>query len=364
MPKAAIAAGRAYRRWRAKGPRLGDWAPESTLELPVTALERASVPAVNFHAHLGHWLSTDGEWMENVSPLLELMGACNIDAVVNLDGRWGRELEDNLDRYDRAHPGKFFTFCHLDWRLLDKREGPDLLVKSLERSVGAGARGLKVWKDLGLSVKVGDQLVLPDDPRLSSVWDAAGNLGIPVLVHVADPVAFFCPPGPRNERLEEMSRHPPFAGRSGLGIEGFHRLVGALENVVAAHPGTTFVAAHGLYPENISYLGAMFDRYPNIYIDIAWVHLQFGRQPRRARELFLRFPDRIVFGTDVFPLRIGILQIYFRFLETADEYFSYTDEPSPGSGRWHIYGLDLPSSALQQIYRSNALGLLGLAARP
>ncbi|MCL6091751.1 MAG: amidohydrolase family protein [Actinobacteria bacterium] len=358
VPMLVVEAGRAYRRWRAKGPRLGDYAPASTLEVPVTPIQRACFPAVNFHTHLGRWLSPDGSWTEqDVRSLLDLMDACNVESMVNLDGRWGRELEENLERYDRAHPARFFTFCHVDWRLLERPEGPELLAKSLERSVAAGARGLKVWKDIGTQVRAQGRLVLPDDERLAPLWEAAGSQGVPVLMHVADPVAFFSQADRSNERLEELLR---WRQQHRGGKERFHKLIGAVETVVARHSGTTFVAAHGLYPENLSYLAGMFERYPNFFVDIAWVHLQLGRQPRAARDLFLRYPGRIVFGTDVFPLREGLLRIYFRFLETADEYFSYTDEPLPGSGRWNIYGLDLPSEVLEKVYSANANALLGM----
>ncbi|MGH9106027.1 MAG: amidohydrolase family protein, partial [Acidimicrobiales bacterium] len=149
-PEFVVAGGRVLRRWRAKGPRLGNYAPVSTLELPAHVPQKACMPAVNFHTHLGRWLTRDGAWMEpDVGKLLGLMDVCNIESSVNLDGRWGRELEENLDRYDRAHPGRFFTFCHVDWALLERRDGPGLLAESLRSSVKAGARGLKVWKDLG-----------------------------------------------------------------------------------------------------------------------------------------------------------------------------------------------------------------------
>ena len=124
VPTLAVAAGRRLKRWRARGPRLGDYWPVSTLELPAHIPERACVPAVNFHAHLGRWLSNGGEWMEDRDRLLEMMSACNVESIVNLDGRWGEELEENLNRYDRACPGRFFTFCHVDWRLLDQPRGP------------------------------------------------------------------------------------------------------------------------------------------------------------------------------------------------------------------------------------------------
>ncbi len=140
----------------------------------------------------------------------------------------------------------------------------------------------------------------------------------------------------------------------------FHRLVDCFEHLVASHPRTVFVGAHGLYAENLGRVSEMFDRYPNLCVDIAWVALQLGRQPRAARALLMKHPDRVLFGTDVFPLRAGIFHVNFRLLETADEAFSYTDDPVPGSGRWPIYGLDLPHHVLEQVYRDNARRLLGL----
>src|SRR5580700_4943576 len=123
---------RVVRRARAlRAPRLSSYAPVSLLELPGHTPGQASVRAVDFHTHLGRWLTDSGEWMEkDVGRLLDLMDASNVEAMVNLDGRWGSELEENLDRYDRAHPGRFFSFCHLDWRLLDQPHGEDRLAES------------------------------------------------------------------------------------------------------------------------------------------------------------------------------------------------------------------------------------------
>jgi predicted TIM-barrel fold metal-dependent hydrolase len=352
-----LAAGRSIRRWHARHPRLSSYAPTSTLELPVHVPVGACVPAIDFHTHLGRWLTETGGWMEqDVNRLIELMDSCNVAAAVNLDGRWGRELEENLERYDHAYPGRFLTFCHLDWRLLDKPGGPDRLVQSLEESVRFGARGLKVWKDLGLEVKANGRRILPDDQLLEPVWEAAGALGIPVLIHVADPVAFFLRADHRNERLEELLRYPRLRQRGGLAE--FHRLIDSLEHVIASHPQTTVVAAHGCYTENLSHVSRLLDTYDNFFIDIAWRAHELGRQPRAAQALITRHPDRVLFGTDGFPLRASIYRTFFRLLETADEAFPYSDEPTPGQGRWPIYGLDLPSSVLEKVYRENACRLL------
>jgi predicted TIM-barrel fold metal-dependent hydrolase len=352
-----------HRARRLRTPRLSNYAPVSMLELPDHTPSHAAFRAIDFHAHLGRWLSSSGGWMEDdVNRLLEVMDALNIEAMVNLDGRWGVELEENLDRYDRAYPGRFFSFCHLDWRLLDEPDGAARLVESLRRSVDAGARGLKVWKDLGLTVTARDRRILPDDPLLAPVWTAAAELRIPVLVHVADPVAFFHPVDRHNERLEELLRTPR-SSRSQEGIKEFHRLLDSFEHVVASHPATCFVAAHGLHVENLAHVSGWLDRYPNLYIDMAGRAPEFGRQPRTSRALLVRHPDRVIFGTDIFPIEPRIHQVYFRLLETDDEAFTYSPDRIPPNGRWPIYGLGLPEDVLLRIYRDNACRLLGSTTR-
>jgi len=224
-------------------PRLSRYEPQSTLELPAHPRPAAQFRAVDVHNHLGRWLSGDGSWVEpDVDRLLRAMDRCNLGAVVNLDGRWGAELEENLDRYDRAHPGRFATFCHVDWSVCG-RDGFDDLPRQLAESVGRGARGLKVWKDLGRSVRdAAGRLVAPDDPRLAGLWRAAADAGIPVLVHTADPVAHFRPVDRRNERLEELRRSPGASwARSGL-THG--ALMASFEALVRDNPATTFVGAH------------------------------------------------------------------------------------------------------------------------
>src|SRR4051812_39627942 len=190
-------------------PPLAEFRPEPALRVARTCIAHPAAPIVDAHNHLGRWLASwvgrGGAWVvDDVGTLLGLMDAWRVEAIVNLDGRWGDELAANLDRYDRAHPGRFATFCHVDWSA-----EPAAMAASLRASAAAGAKGLKVWKDLGLGVRdARGALVLPDDPRLAPVWETAGELGLPVLIHTADPVAFWQPLDERNERLEELTAHP------------------------------------------------------------------------------------------------------------------------------------------------------------
>jgi predicted TIM-barrel fold metal-dependent hydrolase len=340
---------------------LHDFLPRPALRVPETHVPRARVPAIDAHNHLGRWLSgwvrDDGGWVvQDVGALLGLMDETGVEAIVNLDGRWGEELEANLDRYDRAHPGRFFTFCHVDW------SRPADAAASLAAAKDAGARGLKVWKDLGLGVTdARGELMLPDDPRLHDVWAAAGELGLPVLIHTADPVAFWDPLDGTNERIEELRRHPEWSFADPR-FPRWERLLDALEAVVAAHPRTTFVGAHVCScAEDLARVDRMLSEHPNLHLDPSARIGELGRQPRAARRLICRHPDRVLFGTDVFPPTRAAYELHWRFFETDDEHFAYgsKDDPWP-QGRWRVSALDLPEDVLAPIYRDNARRCLKL----
>lgn len=315
---------------------------------------------VDAHNHLGRWLTPDGGWAaSDVDALLADMDAANVDAIVNLDGRWSHELQANLDRYDHAHPGRFATFCHLDPGLFSEPGWSDRLVPELRASAGAGARGIKVWKDLGLGIRdERGEWVLPDDERLSDMWHLAGELGLPIVIHTADPVAFFAPVDEHNERLEELLAHPEWSFADPR-FPRFERLIDALEAVVAAHPATTFVGAHGgCFAEDLAWVARMLSTYPNFHVDIAARIAELGRQPRAARKLFLEHPDRVLFGMDLFPPDPADYAIHFRFFETDDECFDYATDDVPPQGRWTISGLNLPDDVLRKVYGDNARRLI------
>lgn len=349
--------------------RLRDWRPVVKAVAPAHPVSRARFPAVDAHNHLGRWLSPwigrPGGWVvEDVAALLELMEDCNVAAIVNLDGRWGEELEANLARYDRAHPGRFATFCHVDW---DQAVASDDLGRtaaaSLRESVRRGAKGLKVWKDLGLHLRdERGELVLPDDERLRPVWETAAELGVPVFIHTADPVAFFDPVDERNERLEQLLEHPEWSFADPA-FPRFERLMEALEALVATNPDTTFVGLHfGGYAEDPRFVGRMLGAYPNYHVDIAARVAELGRQPRAVAEVIRAHPDRVLFGLDEFPPARESYGIYFRFLETADECFAHSTEEVPLMGRWTISALDLPDEVLRLVYAGNARRIVpGLA---
>ena len=340
--------------------KLRDYLPRPALRVAEQRVERAARAAVDVHNHLGRWLTEDGDWaVTDVPRLLADMDAANLRAIVNLDGRWGDELEANLERYDRRYPGRFVTFCHLDWAETAAPGFGERLAQSLRRSLAAGARGLKVWKDLGLSLTDDrGELLLPDDVRLAPVWRVAAEAGAPVLIHTADPRAFFTPLDATNERLEELLVNPDWSFAH-LGSGHYERLLEALEGLVAANPATTFIAAHVAgAAEDLDRVERWLGAYPNLFVDIAARIAELGRQPRRTRQLIVRHADRVLFGTDVFPPRLEEYAIHFRFLETEDEHFAYSLDEPPPQGRWRISGLGLPGDVLDLVYAGNAERLI------
>jgi hypothetical protein len=335
--------------------------PHPALRRPEHDVPRAAHAAIDAHNHLGRWLVADGWAVPAVGELLATMDASNVTAVVNLDGRWGTELEANIERYDRAFPGRFATFCHVDWS--DAAAGPgfgERLAASLVESVRAGASGLKVWKDLGLYVRDHDgALIMPDDERLAPVWGSAADLGIPVLIHTADPIAFFEPVDEANERLEELLEHPDWWYGDRSRFPSFDDLMGSFERLVRANPGTAFIGAHvGCAADDLGWLERMLETTTNLFADIAARIPELGRRPRTTQRLMLRFPDRFLFGTDVFPPDAATYATAFRFLETADEHFPYEPDGSQPQGRWAIEGLELPDGVLEAIYAGNARRLI------
>ncbi|RPJ39069.1 MAG: amidohydrolase, partial [Chloroflexi bacterium] len=286
------------------------------------------------------------------------LDALNVAAIVNLSGETGDVLKRNIEAFDRSYPGRFLTYCNLDFSGFGDPGWTSRTTKQFLADVQAGARGLKIYKELGLTYQdETGKLVSPDDPRLDDVWAAAGEAGVPVTIHVADPVAFFRPLDRFNERWDELHAFPEWHFY-GPQFPSFETLIEALYRVIERHPKTNFITAHvGCYPENLGFVDQMMERYPNFYTDISARIAELGRAPYSARAWFIKHKDRILFGTDHRP-SAAMYQIHFRFLETADEYFSYDPySPIPGQGRWQIYGLYLPDDVLRMVYYDNAARL-------
>jgi predicted TIM-barrel fold metal-dependent hydrolase len=252
----------------------------------------------------------------------------------------------------KPHPDRFTVFTEPDWSRIDEPGFGEAMAAQVRDAHARGARGLKILKALGLQVRDrSGRLVTVDDPRLDPMWRECGRLGVPVAIHTADPDAFFEPLDATNERWEELGRHPDWSFH-GPGFPSKRALLDARNRVFERHPGTTFIALHvANHPEDLDDASAVLDRYPNVVVETGARQAELGRQPRRAREFFLRYQDRILFGTDQTPDE-GMYRSWFRFLETADEHFDYWN--APGQGRWRISGLDLPREVLEKVYARNA----------
>jgi predicted TIM-barrel fold metal-dependent hydrolase len=344
---------------------LDQYVPRSKLVLPQTHVERPRFPVIDAHNHFGETFG--GGWINRpVSELIDVMDEADVRVIVDLDGGWGETvLERHLDRFRAAHPDRFIHFGGVDWsRWPDHGDGfGEWAAARLHDQVRRGAQGLKIWKPFGLSVRDhrGD-LVAVDDRRLDPVWATAAEQRIPVIIHVADPVAFFDPLDSFNERWEELHAHPDWHFPSPP-FPSFASIIEAFARLILDHPQTTFIGAHvGCYPENLAWVGELLDRAPNLFVDIAARISELGRQPYTARRFFLRYANRILFGTDN-PPDPAIYRLYYRFLETGDEYFNYSPERVPPQGRWTICGLHLPDDVLSQVYSANARRLFGIAAR-
>jgi predicted TIM-barrel fold metal-dependent hydrolase len=354
------------------------------LKAPTTHVARALFPVIDLHTHLS-WSAVGlgsepyGERMNllgSAASALEVMERKNVATLVNLTGGVGDGLAQVLAELDRAHPGRFCTFTEPSWNDVARADYPALQADRIVKARDMGARGLKLTKTLGLYLRekvTTGALIRVDDPRFDPMWETCGDLGIPVAIHTADPDAFFTPTDRFNERLEELSNHPDwsFHGKDFPSVEA---LLEARNAVIERHPRTRFVALHvGNRAEDLDYVSASLDRYPNLHVEIGARIGELGRQPRAARRFFERYQDRILFGTDAIPPPLGLetpqqifgdelYEIYFRFLETADEYFDYAPARVPPQGRWRIYGVALPEPILKKVYRDNAALLLGLDA--
>jgi predicted TIM-barrel fold metal-dependent hydrolase len=338
--------------------------PKSMLHVPETKVEKAKFPVIDIHTHLT-WppLSTPAQ-------LLEVMDRRNLRTLVNVTGGFGDTLKTNVQNFDRAHPGRFFTFTEPAWKRVNEPGYAKTQVELVEQAKRDGARGLKVLKTLGLVLRdTAGKLVKVDDPRFDPMWDACGRLNLPVAIHVSDPIAFFEPIDRYNERFEELNNHPDWSFH-GKDYPSNAEILAARDRVIARHPKTTFVVLHvGNFSENLAEVGRALDRFPNMVVEIGARIGELGRQPRTSRKFFEKYQDRILFGTDATPNGVAypqqlygdaLYQIYFRFLETEDEYFDYAPAAVPPQGRWRIYGIGLPDQILRKVYNANAMRILGL----
>ncbi|MEP6734058.1 MAG: amidohydrolase family protein [Chryseolinea sp.] len=330
--------------------KLLDWQPNSQLVVHATEVRYPKFPVIDIHNHLGE--------LENMKHYLAQMDSARVWIAISLDGLSKKDFyKEHLKASQALAPQRLLVFFAPEWEKIDEPNFGINEAKRLHEAYKAGVRGVKVFKSLGLTVKDKKGKVVPvDDPRLDPIWAKCGELHIPVMIHVSDPKAFFTPVDSHNERYDELAEHPEWAF-VGDKYPGKEEILDQRNRVLAKHPNTIFIGAHmGNLPEDLGRVALWLDQYPNFYVDIDARINELGRQPYTTRKFMIRYQDRVLFGTDKSP-DAASYRVYYRFLETDDEYFD--TEPANGQqGRWMIYGLYLPDEVLEKVYNKNALRIL------
>jgi predicted TIM-barrel fold metal-dependent hydrolase len=336
-------------RLRAQTMSIEEYEPKSTLVVPEHHPTKAKYPFIDVHNHQDRGMSAD-----EAARLVADMDRLDMKVMVNLSGSRGAEFEKGYRNLPGRYPGRFVVFANLDYAGLGEQGWSARAVAQLSEDVRHGAKGLKIFKDLGLTVvDSSGRRVAVDDPRLDAVWDLCGELGIPVLIHSGEPRSFFDPQDKYNERWLELKQFPQRA-RPPEKFPPFEQILTEQHHMFAKHPKTKYIDAHlGWLGGDLGRLGKLFDRLPNVYTEIGAVLAELGRQPRFARDWFIQYQDRVMFGKDIWAADEYL--VYFRVLETDDEYFDYYRKRH---AFWKMYGLALPDEVLKKIYYKNALHVI------
>ena len=322
--------------------------PVSTLVVPEHKIVKAKFPFIDVHNH------QDNLSESRIKQLEKEMDKLNMRVMVNLSGGSGNSLEAMTSSVKATAPKRFIVFANVNFRGVGEPGWTENAVKALESAVKSGANGLKVFKNLGFSVKdVDGKRVTIDDPRLDPIWKKCGELKIPVLIHTADPKSFWDAADEHNERWLEIITHPQ-RKRSNDNPASWETLIEEQHRMFRNNPKTTFIAAHfGWYPNDLAKLSILLKEMPNVVVEFGAVIAELGRQPKAASKFFHEFQDRILFGKDSWvPEEYAT---YFRVLETEDEYFPYHKKYH---AFWRMYGLGLPDSILKKVYYKNALRII------
>jgi len=336
---------------------LKDYDPVPSLKVPVTEVKRAKFPTINIHAHFERTKDK-----RTADEMVAIMDNTNVVATADLDGGVGKFFQSQMEKYASKNPERFLMFASIgmdkpmeDWDYFYS------IIDNLGNDQKAGARGLKIWKQLGLMWRdEKGELIHVDDPRLDPMWTKAAELKLPVLIHLADPPAAWQPIDGNNERYEQYTYFSP---EWWFGPPQYPRpatILSQFEKVLEKHPDTQFIGAHlMMLAQDLQQCAGFLDRHPNLNVDLSAMVSELGRQPFTARDFLIKYQDRVLFGTDGNPNE-AIYAEYFRVMETADQYFEYPKYRRYNAGRWYIYGLDLPDDVLKKMYHDNAARALGI----
>jgi uncharacterized protein len=327
-------------------PSILDYRPRSTLVVEENLVPKAKYPVVDIHSHTGPTPDT-------IDRLIAEMDAMNLRVLVNLSGGADPAAVKQKTDFIRGsrYPDRFAVFANVNFDGAGAPGWAERAVADLEAAAAHGAVGLKIFKGLGLTTRAADGSRLRvDDPALKPVWDACARLGLPVIIHTAEPKEFFSPLDYRNERWLELALFPS-RRNFGPGQPTFDELQAERDRMFAANPKTTYIGAHfAYYGHDLKAGGELLDRLPNVVFEVSAVLYEFGRAPRAAREFFIRYQDRVLFGKDSYAP--SEFPYYWRVFETADEYFDYYRDYH---AFWKLYGMDLPDEVLKKVYYRNAL---------
>jgi predicted TIM-barrel fold metal-dependent hydrolase len=328
-----------------------EYNPPSTLRVPENPVTKAKYPFIDVHNHQFSMPTQD------LSKLIADMDKLNMAVMVNLSGR-GRgsdeHLSNALKNVHDNYPNRLIVFTNIDLNDIDDPNWTKNTVTQIKNNVKLGANGLKIYKSQGMNNNdsKGNRIKI-DDPRIDPVWDICGELGIPVLIHAADPKSFWEPMDENNERWLELKTHPR-RKRDANNPASWQTIIDEQHNIFRKHPNTTFINAHlGWYANDLTTLGKLMDEFPNMNAEIGAVIAELGRQPRFAKAFLTKYQDRVMFGKDSWHPEE--YYTYFRVLETADEYFPYYKKYH---AYWKMYGLDLSDEVLRKIYYKNALRVI------
>ena len=325
-----------------------EYDPPSTLKVPENPKYRAKFPFIDIHSH--QWRMGERDLNKLVSEMDDL----NMGLMVNLSGGTGKNIVDAMENVKENQPKRFIVFANVNFSRISDPDWGERTAAQLQRDYDQGARGLKIFKNLGLSVYDAEgKRVAVDDPRIDPVWAKCGELGIPVLIHTADPKSFWEPHDANNERWLELKLRPR-RKRGPNNPVPWETLIQEQHNMFKKHSNTIFIAAHmDWHANDLVKLGELLDEMPNMVVEIGAVIAELGRQPRFAKQFLEKYQDRVLFGKDAY--NPGEYSTYFRVLETEDEYFPYYKRYH---AFWRMYGLGLSDEVLKKIYYKNALRIV------
>ena len=327
---------------------LKDFRPESIYKVQTTEVHKAAYPVIDMHSHA--YAKTEealDQWVQN-------MDEAGIEKCVILTYAYGKRFDSLVNAYSK-YKDRFELWCGFDYSGYDLPGFPGNAIKELERCYKAGAKGVGELGDKGKGLFYCKPSALgmhSDDDRMAPLFAKCAELSLPINIHIAEPKWMYEKMDATNDGLMNAYSWRLDNQES---IEDHEGMMKILDNTLRKNPKTTFIACHlANCCYDLSIVGTLLDKYPNFHIDIGARYGEFAPTPRAAKAFFIKYQDRIVYGTDM-GYNLDMYQSTFRILETADEHF-YDQR---FGYHWPLYGLDLPKEVLEKVYHTNAIRIMG-----